>query len=132
MPKFPDYFPPDAEEKIKARGGKYLLRDNIFRILRKGELNREAFLCSYKENENSGVRKANKQSIGSYSTSCYDSREAIEDRLKVSFKDEPKACIAKGTIDPSCGPSTDPNESRHIDWWIFEDAKPETYFRKDN
>ena len=50
MSRFPDCFPDDAEKQIEKAGGKYQRIENVFRILRYGELDRDAFLCTYEEN----------------------------------------------------------------------------------
>ena len=132
MSRFPDCFPDDVEKQIEKAGGKYQRIENVFRILRYGELDRDAFLCTYEENKRRNVRGVNKPNIHSFSTSCYSQRDAIIERLKVSFKDEPAACIAIGTIDPSCGPASDPSANCHINWWVFKDAHPEDFFRKES
>ena len=132
MSRFPNCFPDDAESKIIRAGGKLQRIENVFRILRYGILDRDAFLGSYEESIRRAARIKKNPDIKSFSTSCYSERDAIIDRLKVSFRDEPEACIAKGTIDPSCGPATDPNGHFHIDWWVFKDSNPECFFRKES
>ena len=130
MLRFPDYFPADAEERIKSKGGEYICQENVYRILPNGEVNHEAFLCTYVDPYAARMHK--EPTIATYSTSLSDSFERLQELLNVTMRSKyPNPCIAKGSVVPCCGPSTRPNAKHHIDWWIFEDAAPERYFRKE-
>lgn len=133
MLRFPDYFPDDAEKSIKNRGGEYIFQENVYRILPNGEVNREAFSSTYAEQHATRRKpKQQKSQITSYSTSLSDSVERLQDLLNTTMRGKyPDPGIAKGSIVPCCGPSTRPNEKHHIDWWIFEGAAPERFFRKE-
>lgn len=130
MPRFPDYFPNDAEKRIIDRGGEYICQKDVYRILPNGEVNHEAFLCTYVDPY--AARTHYKSTITTYSTSLADSVERLQDLLNTTMRSKyPKPGIAKGSIVPCCGPSTLPDDIHHIHWWIFEDATPERYFRKE-
>ena len=132
MPKYPDCFPADLEKRvIEEKHASFSVRENSYRILRCGVLDRDAFLSTFEDQEKRGVRKPDRHpTLSSYSTSCFNNIDGAANILNFSFRNEPRASIAVGTIFPQCGPSTDPNQNGHIDWWIYEDASPEKDFKE--
>ncbi len=128
MCTFPDFFPPDFEKFLKDKNICCVDRENVFRILRDGILNREAFYGTYQEHIMRKIPFKRTVDKLTYSTSCFDNMEAIKHVLDLSFRNEPNPKIAQGNIDKCCGPSTDPNDKGHIHWWIYENAQPQNYF----
>ncbi|MFR8247623.1 MAG: hypothetical protein ACLU9V_07035 [Roseburia sp.] len=70
-----------------------------------------------------------------YSTSCNMDYSEAQYALDMFMRHHPKAIIAKGQIEGSCGPSqlTSEREERtdtHVDWWLYQDSEPQNFFRE--
>lgn len=128
MPGFPDCFPADFESEILPKDVEYKAY-SVYRILKQGILNREAFIGSFEEFPERFVRS---RKAGSYSTSCYQDYAEIYNLLEFTFRDKhPEAILAFGTTEPICGPcKKSESGSSHVDWWIFKDSHPEVFFEE--
>ena len=70
-----------------------------------------------------------------YSTSCNMDYSEAQYTLDMFMRHHPKAIIAKGQTEGSCGPSqlTSEREERtdtHVDWWVYQDSEPQNFFRE--
>lgn len=79
----------------------------------------------------------NLQDPGLFSTSCNIDYSEAEYVLNLIMRHQPKAFIAKGETEGSCGPCQLTSErekttSTHIDWWIYDDSSPQLYFEEEN
>lgn len=137
MNAFPDCFPTDFIECILPKEAKDTKFD-VYRIIKFGKIDRQAFLSTAEE-VYLGLRpvgkKDNTKDPSYYSTSCSLKIEDLCKLLKLTMKREPRAFIAKGVTEPSCGVSQLTEErtgdkSNHVDWWIYKDASPEKYFEE--
>lgn len=138
MKDFPDCFPPDFVKRLLPKEAKEQNLD-VYRVIKNGQLNRESFLSTYEETiRHLRPFSANddKDDPSYYSTSCDLNAKQLEYFLKLTLKREPKAFIAKGTTNGSCGPSQITSErqnqkkSTHVDWWIYKDAEPQVFFKE--
>ena len=128
MPGFPECFPADFESEILPKDVEYKAYP-VYRVLKKGVLNREAFVSSFEEFPK---RFRQSRKADSYSTSCFQDYKEICDILQFTFRDMyPKAILAIGKTEPVCGPCKK-NEfgSSHVDWWIYKDSHPENFFKE--
>lgn len=102
--------------------------DEVFRLCLNGEVNHDAFLCTYLDPFNNRDKSKELDNCSTFSTSCKKKYNGIR-RLKVCMqKNHPKAVVAKGRISADSGYSYYKKKEDHIDWWIFEEEKPEEYF----
>ncbi len=51
------------------------------------------------------------------------------------MRHHPKASIAKGETEGSCGPcqltsEREPRTDTHVDWWVYEESEPQEYFKE--
>lgn len=79
--------------------------------------------------------RINLEDPGIYSTSCNIEYSEAQYMLKVFMRHHPRVFIAKGETESSCGPSQltserEEREDTHVDWWIYEGAEPEKYFKE--
>ncbi|MBS4785203.1 MAG: hypothetical protein KH009_03725 [Clostridiales bacterium] len=128
--KFPANFPthllpPEAKEESIV----------VYRICKSGQVDEESFLPSYLEIGR--TKDFDEKDIGEYSLSAYEKIEDAEKRCAFFGNYHPEAIIAVGTTDPSCGLSQRTRERKkmkrgksHVDWWIYENAKPHQFFKK--
>ena len=110
----------------------------VYRICRSGAVDEDSFLPTYldeisKTKENDGCE----HDIGYYSMSVYEKKRDARQKLKFFRGKQPNAIAAKGTTDPSCGiiqktreRKKSKNKDSHIDWWLYENAKPHKYFKE--
>lgn len=138
MSKYPKEFPEKFEEEILPKGAAHK-RKTVYRIIKSGKIDREGFISTYEEVKRGLIpepkRGLNLNDPGTYSTSCNMVYEEAEYWLDVFMRHHPKALIAKGITEPSCGPSqlTSEREARddtHVDWWIYEEAQPQIFFEE--
>lgn len=102
--------------------------DVVFRLCLNGKVNHEAFLCTYLDPFNNRDKTKDLDKASTFSTSCKKKINEIR-RLKACMqKNQPKAVVAKGKISADSGYSYYKKKKDHIDWWIFEEEKPEEYF----
>lgn len=140
--KFPQCFPPNFESEILPAGADFRGRV-VYRVMKYGKIDRNSFLGTYQEIVEGLMPPPRKpldmNDPGTYSTSCYEKRSDLEYFLKVTMRREPAAFIAKGITCGECGPSqlssdrktNTHKDSSHVDWWIYESASPELYFKED-
>lgn len=129
MPGFPECFPADFESEILPKDVEYKAYP-VYRVLKKGVLNREAFVSSFEEFPK---RFNNSRKAASYSTSCFQDYDEIYNIMMFTFRDKhPKATLSYGATEPECGPCKKSNNlnSSHVDWWIYKDSHPEKYFKE--
>lgn len=129
--KFPSLFPVDLlpvgarEERIE-----------VYRICRMGNVNAESFLPTYLD-EIARTKGTDSSDISYYSLSTFEKEGDARRILKFFLGKNPKAIAAKGITDESCGPvqrtreRTGEKRARsHVDWWLYEGAKPHIFFRE--
>ena len=110
----------------------------VYRICKTGEIDQASFLPSYIEYERNGcLDKLDLDDVGSYSLSCFSKIRDARNKLIFFTKREPKAIAAKGITSSDCGVIQRTRERRktrdsHIDWWLYENAKPWKYFKEEN
>ena len=129
MPEFPDCFPANFESEILPKDVEYKAYP-VYRVLKKGILDREAFISSMEEFPK---RFRNSKKASSYSTSCFQDYNEIYNIMMFTFRDKnPKAVLSYGTTEPECGPCkrSDDLNSSHVHWWIYKDSHPEKYFKE--
>lgn len=135
MKKYPECFPENFETDILPKGAK---KENksVYRVIKYGTINRDSFIGTYEEIQRGLIppkKRMNLNDPGLYSTSCNIEYSEAEYALNMFMRHHPKAFIAKGETEGTCGPCqlTSEREERkdtHVDWWIYEETKPETYF----
>ena len=128
--KFPTYFPVDKlpkeakEEEIE-----------VFRACFYGFCSK-SFLSYYEEWKNckSKPKGYNEEYIGTYSMSCYEDIKDLNKMLRV-FKIHSKynnLVLSKGKTNIECGITLRAKDIKksgsHVDFWIYENAKPIKYF----
>ena len=77
----------------------------------------------------------NLEDPGLYSTSCNIEYSEAEYALNLFMRHHPRAFIAKGETEGTCGPCqlTSEREDRddtHVDWWLYRDGEPQKYFKE--
>ncbi|HJC65937.1 MAG TPA: hypothetical protein H9931_04350 [Candidatus Enterocloster excrementigallinarum] len=139
MSKFPNCFPENFETEILPREAKEENR-LVYRIIKYGTINRDSFISTYEEIQRGLIppkKRMNLQDPGLFSTSCNIDYSEAEYVLNLIMRHQPKAFIAKGETEGSCGPCQLTSErekttSTHIDWWIYDDSSPQLYFEEEN
>lgn len=128
--KFPEGFPvnqlPEGakEEAIE-----------VYRICRSGAVEEKSFLPTYLDPDMAHTKENEGDSdIGHYSLSTWWKKSEACNMLKFFRGKNPEAIVAFGTTDPSCGLSQRTKErtgtkKSHVDWWLYEDAEPHTFFK---
>lgn len=134
MRLFPTCFPKNFETEILPPNAKFE-RKHVYRIIKSGTLNREAFLSTYEEVLN-GLRPKGKNwdenNPSTYSTSCSMNIKDAEYLLSIFMRNYPTPCIAEGETVCECGPCQLTSEkSSHVDWWIYSDSSPQDAFSLD-
>lgn len=136
--KYPESFPENFERDLLPKGAK---KENIpvYRVIKYGKIDRVGFIGWYEEVLRGLIplpkRKINLEDPGIYSTSCNVEYSEAQYMLKVFMRHHPRVFIAKGETESSCGPSQltserEEREDTHVDWWIYEGAEPEKYFKE--
>lgn len=142
MGKYPECFPENLETEILPKGAQENSRC-VYRIIKyDGEISRKNFMSTYEE-VRAGLmprsKRYNENKPSTYSTSCQLELSSIQSLLSFCMKKHhPKAFIALGTTEGSCGLSQltsernpeKKDEDGHVDWWIYADAEPHRYFKK--
>lgn len=137
MKKFPRCFPENFRTDILPQGAK---EDNksVYRIIKYGTINRDSFIGTYEEICRGLIppkKKLNLNDPSIFSTSCNIEYSEAEYALNVFMRHYPKPFIAKGVTEGTCGPSQltaerKKDETTHVDWWVYEESEPHTYFEK--
>lgn len=135
MEKYPDCFPENFETDILPKEAR---KENkaVYRIIKTGEIDRNSFIGTYEEMIRGMIpykKRMNMNDPGLYSTSCNIEYSEAEYALRMFMRHYPRPIIAKGETEGTCGPCqlTSEREERtdtHVDWWIFEEAKPQVCF----
>lgn len=136
--KYPDCFPQNFESDILPKEAKEQFLE-VYHILLFGNLDEINFLSTYEID----LRKLTKRSRpldmndpGTYSTSCFIDKEDADYYLELLGKHHPKAKLAKGITEPSCGLSQITKERKpekldsHVDWWLYKDTNANQYFKE--
>ena len=137
MSKYPECFPQNFETDILPQGAR---KENkaVYRVIKYGAINRESFIGTYEEIKRGLIPPKKIMDLndpGLYSTSCNIDYMEAEYATRLFMRHHPKAFIARGETEGTCGPCqvTSEREQRtdtHVDWWIYEDAEPQVYFQK--
>lgn len=137
MKKYPKCFPKNFETEILPKGAKEENK-SVYRVIKYGTINRDSFIGTYEEIQRGLIppkKRINLNDPGIYSTSCNIDYSEAEYALNMFMRHHPKAFIAKGETEKTCGPCqlTSEREVRkdtHVDWWVFEESEPQTYFKE--
>ena len=135
MKEFPDCFPENFETEILPEDAREDNKD-VYRVIKNGILDRESFISTYEEIQRGLIppkKRLNLKAPGTYSTSCNMQYSEAQYALNVFMRHHPRAFIAKGVTEGSCGPSqlTSEREERdntHVDWWVYKGGAPQFYF----
>lgn len=137
MRQFPSCFPSNFESEILPREAK-CERKHVYRIIKYGTINREAFISTYEEVLR-GLRPRGKnfdeKDPSTYSTSCNLEITDAQYLLSVFMRHYPHPFIAEGETTIECGPcqltsERKPDEHSHVDWWIYENSSPHVAFKE--
>lgn len=112
----------------------------VYRMCLTGIINREAFYGSYEAHMkgisyNKNITE-NSTDPGDYSTSCFEDEKDAKRFKKLFSRHKPELIVAKGSTNKECGPCqrTKDRDSKvknsHVDWWIYENANPQQYFKE--
>lgn len=127
--KFPSYF-----NNFELPEGAKEQKIEVFRACKTQKVDSESFLPSFEENNCSYCSGDDPSDPGLYSLSTYEKPKDVKRFANTNNKFRPPYKIAKGITEPTCGPSQRTRErkpkskSSHVDWWIYENAKPHQYF----
>ncbi len=129
--KFPTYFPVDKlpekaiEEEIE-----------VYRACKYGFCS-DSFLTTYQEAHKFGVKSKDydEEYIGTYSMSCFENIEELKSilrKFKNIFNEYKNLVLSKGKTNIECGLILKAKDigrhSSHVDFWLYENAKPIKYF----
>lgn len=139
MKKYPECFPENFETEILPKEAKEENKP-VYRVIKYGAVNRESFISTYEEIQRGLIppkKRMNLNDPGIYSTSCNMEFSEAEYVLNLFMRHHPKAFIAKGETEKTCGPCqlTSEREERtdtHVDWWIYNESSPQIYFKEVN
>lgn len=136
---FPKCFPKDFETAILPKLTSNNSRD-VYRIIKSGTINREAFISTYEEIKRGLMPRPRKplnlRDPGTYSTSCFADLKEAEYILNIFMQHYPKPIISCGQTAETCGPSQMTKDrkpghsSTHVDWWIHEESSPQLHFKE--
>lgn len=106
-----------------------------YRICRNGIVDSKAFLPTFLDVHSKDLDLTNPSS---FSTSCFERLKEAKKRLAFFGTKNPKAIIAEGSIKSESGytlrhkdkVSKPSKASSHIDWWIYEEEEPWSYFKE--
>ncbi len=127
--KFPSYF-----SNFKLPEGAKEQKIKVFRACRTQRVDKGSFLPSFEENNFKYYKRDDPSDPGLYSLSTYEKPKDVKRFANTNNKFRPPYKIAKGFTEPTCGPSQRTRERKpksktsHVDWWIYENAKPHKYF----
>lgn len=107
-------------------------------MIKNGILDRESFISTYEEIQRGLIppkKRLNLKAPGTYSTSCNMQYSEAQYALDVFMRHHPRAFIAKGVTEGSCGPSQLTSERKerdntHVDWWVYKGGAPQFYFKE--
>lgn len=109
----------------------------VYRICKYGKIDEESFLSSYEEYEKHGrLADLDLKDVSSYSLSCWGKIRDARRSLAFFTKKEPRAIAARGITSVKCGiiqrtkERKGRNAKSHIDWWLYQGAKPYEYFQE--
>lgn len=140
MNQYPSCFPDDFEQNILPKGANYSEKA-VYRVMKKGYIDREGFISTYEEIKRGLIPPGNKltdlKDPSLYSTSCNVELSDAQYILGLLSGHHPTSVIAQGTIHPQCGPWQLTSErtggtNSHVDWWVYDKSNPQTYFREVN
>ena len=140
MSRYPSCFPDDFETNILPVGV-HFEEKFVYRVMKKGIIDREGFISTYEEIKRGLIppndKLNNLQDPQLYSTSCNEKLANVKYTLKVLSGHHPSAIIVKGTIQPAWGPLQLTAErtgkgGTHVDCWVYDDSQPQDYFGEVN
>lgn len=142
--QFPDCFPDNfyeliEENGIEAKSECFEEEGVIYRISKLGKLDRDAFRSTYEEYEKGLAtnKDIDLNDLQTYSTSCDIKKAKIKKMMKLFNKYYPKPILLQGKAQRTDGIAmktidwkAEYNNNHHVDWWIYKEAHPETYFEE--
>lgn len=139
MKKYPECFPQNFETDILPDGAKNENK-SVYRVIKSGIIDRDGFIGTYEEIQRGLIppkKRMNLKNPSLYSTSCNIKYSEAKYALSVFMRHHPRALIARGETEGTCGPSqlTSEREERndtHVDWWVYEESEPQGYFKEAN
>lgn len=128
--KFPSYFK-NFELPNLAGENHY----NVYRACRTGLADAQSFLCTFEQNGFQISQGAEITEPDQYSLSTYEKPKDVKRFATMNSEFGVPFKIAVGTTDPIYGYSKRSKEwnpkkckTSHVDWWLFENAKPYVSF----
>ena len=127
--------PAEIQEQIKKYGAKEEIFEPVYRVSKRGTLDKETFISTYEEIISGQLpdddEKYPKDKIGTYSTSVYKSidpcrkfmkclKKSVRLRNKYPFPVILKGKTLCGLTQLTCERELDYLDPYHIDWWIYE------------
>lgn len=107
MKKYSKCFPENFETEILPEGAKEENK-SVYRIIKKGQIDRDSFISTYEEMQRGLIpirkKRINLKNPGLYSTSCNIEYSEAKYALNMFMRHHPKAFIAKGETEKTCGP----------------------------
>ncbi len=139
MSRFPDCFPPDFEENILPKDAENTAYRG-YRLAKYGTDDPRSYWSYFEEMKEEGrldrLDDDKLRDAGIYGTSLFDSLDYMQYMRRLVFR-RPEAPIVVGSTEPVCGPveigiekKRNRIQYRHINWWIYKDATPWTYFQE--
>ena len=123
--KFPSYFslftlPPEAEEKEIL----------VYRACRTQKADRESFLPWFEQNNFEYLAGEDPKNASVYSLSTYENPRHVKRFVTLDSDFQVPFKIASGMTNVDCGVilQSKSKKSSHVDWWIYEGAKPHEGF----
>lgn len=129
---FEKRFPDDIHSKIP--NGAKEERIKCYRACKTNDVDTESFIPSYVEWNYIFPKPELKDDPSAYALSLYERFKDIKRFSAVNVNCKKPYKIAVGYTEPCCGLSQRTKErtgkkTSHIDWWLFDDAKPHEHFK---
>ena len=133
MPSFPEGYPTDLLDKIlNSCGSFYAYR--AYRAADYGLNDPRSFWSTYQEKAHSPApkiplnKKRKKPGLNEYSTSFFLTIDKPKEHHDHTMREFSPAVIIRGITCPALGPTRLKEETGHVDWWLYEGAKPNMFF----
>ncbi|MEG1878039.1 MAG: hypothetical protein RR211_00245 [Pseudoflavonifractor sp.] len=132
--RFPAYFINFDYELPKEASQQSI---TVYRACKTGKVEQNSFIPSYEE-DGCMISDEHRKDPSYYSLSTYEKPRDVRRFVVIDSKYQPPYALSKGVTDPSCGPSAETRKwkngcnkkSSHVDWWLYRDATPWTYFKE--
>lgn len=112
----------------------------VYRACRSGKVDQLSFMNSYEENGFKVLEDLGKYQASAYSLSTYTKMKDVKRFMTMTSDFGVPFIIAKGTTEPKYGVCLETSlwkkqlgdkcKSSHVDWWLYEGAKPWLAFKE--